>query len=130
MVIAVLGATGQLGSELLAVWGEDAGGLSRDRLDLQDPKTVDVVLDDELRPEFEKFWQTPFVDALDRMKLFRLAWDLVGSEFAGRHQQYEKFYAGASFIVRNHSFRETPWEELDNVAEGAMAHYDVPAKRD
>ena len=96
----------------------------------QMPASVDVVLDDELRPEFEKFWQTPFVDALDRMKLFRLAWDLVGSEFAGRHQQYEKFYAGASFIVRNHSFRETPWEELDNVAEGAMAHYDVPAKRD
>ncbi|HCK54486.1 MAG TPA: dTDP-4-dehydrorhamnose reductase [Planctomycetaceae bacterium] len=50
MVIAVLGATGQLGSELLAVWGEDAVGLSRDRLDLQDPKTVDAVLD-EVEPE-------------------------------------------------------------------------------
>jgi len=39
------------------------------------------------------------------MKLYKLAWDLIGSEFAGRHLQYEKFYAGASFIVRNHSFR-------------------------
>ena len=37
------------------------------------------------------------------MKLFKLAWDMIGSEFAGRHLQYEKFYAGASFIIRNHS---------------------------
>ncbi|MED5449040.1 MAG: dTDP-4-dehydrorhamnose reductase [Planctomycetota bacterium] len=50
MVIAVLGATGQLGSELLGLWGEDAVGLSRDRLDLLDPGTVDAVLD-EVEPE-------------------------------------------------------------------------------
>ena len=43
------------------------------------------------------------------MKLFRLAWDIVGSEFAGRHLQYEKFFPGASFIVRNHNYREAPW---------------------
>ena len=46
------------------------------------------------------------------MKLYKLAWDLIGSEFAGRHLQYEKFYAGASFIVRNHNFREAPWDGL------------------
>jgi len=28
------------------------------------------------------------------LNLFRLAWDLLGSEFRGRHGQYEKFYAG------------------------------------
>ena len=41
--------------------------------------------------------------------LLALAWDMTGSEFAGRHMQYEKFYAGASFIIRNHSYRETDW---------------------
>ena len=51
------------------------------------------------------------------MKLFKLAWDMVGSEFAGRHQQYEKFYAGASFIIRNHSFRETDWTEFNALRE-------------
>jgi 4-hydroxyphenylacetate 3-monooxygenase len=40
----------------------------------------------------------------------KLAWDLIGSEFAGRHQLYEKFYAGTSFVVRNQSFREAPWD--------------------
>ena len=60
------------------------------------------------------------------MKLFQLAWDMVGSEFAGRHLQYEKFYAGASFVVRNHSFRETDWAGFDRIVENLMAGYDYP----
>ena len=63
------------------------------------------------------------------MKLFKLAWDFVGSEFAGRHQQYEKFYAGAPFIIRNHSFRETNWSEFNGLVDDLMANYDYrPAK--
>ncbi|MFP6728296.1 MAG: 4-hydroxyphenylacetate 3-hydroxylase C-terminal domain-containing protein, partial [Alphaproteobacteria bacterium] len=93
----------------------------------QMPADVSVMHDDDLREKFEAYWQTPQLDALARMKLFRLAWDLVGSEFAGRHQQYEKFYAGASFIVRGHSFRETPWGELDRIVDNLLAGYDVPA---
>ena len=45
MVIAVLGATGQLGSELLELWGEAAVGLTRDQLDLSDPSTIEATLD-------------------------------------------------------------------------------------
>ena len=59
---------------------------------------------DWLLNDFETYFQTPQMNALDRMKLFKLAWDVVGSEFAGRQLQYEKFYAGASFIIRNHNF--------------------------
>jgi 4-hydroxyphenylacetate 3-monooxygenase len=58
------------------------------------------------------------------MKLFKLAWDMVGSEFAGRHLQYEKFYAGASFIIRNHSYRETDWAEFNKLVDDLMASYD------
>ena len=61
------------------------------------------------------------------MKLYKLVWDLIGSEFAGRHLQYEKFYAGASFIVRNHSFREAPWQEFHRVVDDLMASYDIPS---
>jgi 4-hydroxyphenylacetate 3-monooxygenase len=61
------------------------------------------------------------------MKLFKLAWDMVGSEFAGRHLQYEKFYAGASFIIRNHSYRETDWSEFNALVEALMASYDYRA---
>jgi len=92
----------------------------------QMPADVSVMHDADLRAEFERFWQTPQLGALERMKLFKLAWDMVGSEFAGRHQQYEKFYAGASFIVRNHSFREAPWDRYHAVVDQLLASYDVP----
>jgi 4-hydroxyphenylacetate 3-monooxygenase len=93
----------------------------------QMPADVSVMHDAHLREQFEKYWQTPQLAALERMKLYKLAWDLIGSEFAGRHLQYEKFYAGASFIVRNHSFREAPWPEFHQLVDDLMATYDIPA---
>ena len=92
----------------------------------QMPGSVTVMHDPALRKLFETYWQTPHLPAIDRMKLFRLVWELVGSEFAGRHLQYEKFYAGASFIVRNHSYREAPWDEFHKYADDLLASYDIP----
>jgi 4-hydroxyphenylacetate 3-monooxygenase len=94
----------------------------------QMPADISVMQDKTLAEQFTTFFQTPQSGAVERMKLFKLAWDLVGSEFAGRHMQYEKFYAGASFIVRNHSFRETPWDEFHGIVDGLMASYDVPGE--
>ena len=92
----------------------------------QMPADISVTADPALNTMFETFWATPQMGATDRMKLFKLAWDLVGSEFAGRHQSYEKFYAGASFIVRGHCYREAPWAEYHDVVDRLMAGYDVP----
>jgi 4-hydroxyphenylacetate 3-monooxygenase len=94
----------------------------------QMPADITVTDDPALARQFATFWQTPQSDAKSRMKLFKLAWDLVGSEFAGRHQQYEKFYAGASFIIRNHSYREADWAEFNGIVDGLMAQYDYPAR--
>jgi 4-hydroxyphenylacetate 3-monooxygenase len=94
----------------------------------QMPADASVMDDPALRAQFEAYWQTPQLGAVERVKLYRLAWDLVGSEFAGRHLQYEKFYAGASFIIRNHNFREAPWEGFHKVVDELMSTYDVPGK--
>jgi 4-hydroxyphenylacetate 3-monooxygenase len=40
--------------------------------------------------------------------------------------QYEKFYAGASFIVRGHAYRETPWDEFHQIVDDLMASYSAP----
>src|SRR3982074_1742913 len=90
----------------------------------QMPADISVMDDPEMAKQFTTFWQTPQADAVPRMKLFKLAWDMVGSEFAGRHLQYEKFYAGASFIIRNHSHRESDWNEFNQLVENLMASYD------
>lgn len=92
----------------------------------QMPADISVMSDPQLRHSFEQYWANPQTSAVDRMKLYKLAWDLTGSEFAGRHQQYEKFYAGASFVVRNYSFTHTDWQALEGVADRLLSSYDVP----
>lgn len=92
----------------------------------QMPADVSVVGDDELRETFETYWHTPQYTPLERMKLFKLAWDFVGSEFAGRHQTYEKFYLGAAFTVRAHNFREAPWAAFHGRVDDFMKGYDAP----
>ena len=92
----------------------------------QMPADVSVMGNPELREKFEQFWATPFKESFERMKLYRLAWDLVGSEFAGRHTSYEKFYAGSYFVVRNHSHREAPWDEFHEVVDRQLDAMELP----
>lgn len=92
----------------------------------QMPADISVAKDRRLWEQFQANWDTPQLSAVERMKLFKLAWDLVGSEFAGRHQQYEKFYAGASFIVRNYSYTHANWNQLHGVVDGLLNSYDIP----
>ncbi|HZQ75228.1 MAG TPA: 4-hydroxyphenylacetate 3-hydroxylase N-terminal domain-containing protein [Burkholderiales bacterium] len=92
----------------------------------QMPADASVIEDRELKQEFETYWHTPQYSPLERMKLFKLAWEFIGSEFAGRHQTYEKFYLGAAFTVRAHNFREAPWTSFHGRVDDFMKSYDVP----
>jgi len=67
--------------------------------------------------------------ALDRVKFLKLAWDILGSEFAGRHTQYEMFYAGARFVTCGHSFRTFGWQECDDLLGAALSSYGGSASR-
>ena len=81
---------------------------------------------DETAGLIEKTQQSPVVNAKDRVKLYKLAWDAIGSEFGSRHTQYEMFYAGAQFAVRNHSFRTYDWGKATGMVERFMDSYDLP----
>ena len=83
----------------------------------QMPASISVMQDPELARYSRPTGRRRNAMRVTRMKLFKLVWDLVGSEFAGRHQQYEKFYAGASFIIRNHSYRETDWDAFTAIVD-------------
>ena len=93
------------------------------------PADASVLSDASLRPTFERYWGTENAAAAERLKLYRLAWDLLGSEFGARQAQYEKFYAGPVFVVRDHSFRECPWPRFDGIVDDLLARYDEPGAR-
>jgi 4-hydroxyphenylacetate 3-monooxygenase len=72
--------------------------------------------------------QSPVADSLNRVKLFKLAWDAIGSEFGSRHLQYEKFYSGSSVVLNNHNFNFFDWKGATAMVDGFMASYDLPEK--
>ncbi|HEY1361919.1 MAG TPA: 4-hydroxyphenylacetate 3-hydroxylase N-terminal domain-containing protein [Xanthobacteraceae bacterium] len=90
----------------------------------QMPADVSVLRVPELRERFETYWSVPGQSAKERMKLAMLAWDLLGSDFAGRHLQYEKFYAGPAFAMNSYSYLSAPWQEWIAPLDDLLASYD------
>ena len=92
----------------------------------QFPASINLVRDPTLKVMFDKYWSTVDDSSVERMKLFSLAWDLVGSGHASRLQSYEKFFVGPVFSIRNYSYINAPWDEFDAIVEDLMQQYDVP----
>jgi 4-hydroxyphenylacetate 3-monooxygenase len=46
-----------------------------------------------LAPDIDQYLATEGSNARERVKLFRLAWDIAGSAFGGRQVLYERFFA-------------------------------------
>jgi 4-hydroxyphenylacetate 3-monooxygenase len=58
--------------------------------------------------------------ARERYKLMRLAWDLIGTEFASRHTQYEMFYGGAPHVALSRMWHYFRWSQVDAAADRAL----------
>jgi len=53
--------------------------------------------DPTLRPLIDRYYQgANAMPAADRVALYRLAWDFVGTGLAGRNELYERFYLGSA----------------------------------
>jgi 4-hydroxyphenylacetate 3-monooxygenase len=49
---------------------------------------------EELRPLIDRYYRGTGLPAEERIKLFKLVWDALGTEFGGRHELYERNYSG------------------------------------
>jgi len=107
--------------QILAMLRELSGGSV-----FQMPADISVMNNPETRDRFLEYWRTDTESAVDRVKLYKLAWEMFGSEFGNRHAQYENFYAGASFVVRSHSSRYAPWDEFRGIVDGLLKTIDFP----
>jgi 4-hydroxyphenylacetate 3-monooxygenase len=55
----------------------------------------------ELRQYFDKYMRGSYgMEAEDRIKLMKLLWDAIGTEFGSRHELYERNYAGSHETIR------------------------------
>ena len=95
---------------------------------IQLPSHVADFENPEAGADIRRYVQSPDVPAEERVKLLKLAWDAVGSEFAGRHDQYEKFYAGAPFIVKQRFLWNFDFETPDRLIDKALSGYDMKGR--
>jgi 4-hydroxyphenylacetate 3-monooxygenase len=64
----------------------------------------------------------------ERIKLMKLLWDAIGSEFGGRHELYERNYAGNHEDIRIQALtgarRNGTMDEMTALVDQCMAEYD------
>jgi len=88
----------------------------------------------EVRPYLDQYLRGSHgVDAVERVKVMKLLWDAVGTEFGGRHELYERNYAGNHENTRVELlFGQLVDGQLDGYkefAERCMAEYDLDGWR-
>jgi 4-hydroxyphenylacetate 3-monooxygenase len=71
--------------------------------------------------DLERYIASPGFPARQRTAILKMAWELIGSEFAGRHEQYEKFYGGASFLVKQNMARAYDFAAATALVDRALA---------
>ncbi len=89
------------------------------------PSSVDDFGNPETARFIHKTQRSPVADPQEKVKLFKLAWDAVGSEFGSRHAQYELFYSGGEFVTRGRSFNNYDWDNATGLVDDLMAGYDL-----
>lgn len=90
---------------------------------IQLPSSYADLLNADIGPLIKRYVRSPGCDSESRIKLFKMAWDAVGSEFAGRHDQYERFYHGAPYAYLPAAVREGHPEVCEALAQSALDSY-------
>ena len=85
------------------------------------PSSVEDFENPEAAADINRFMRSASTDARSRIAVMRLLWDFIGTEFGSRHQQYEKFYGGASFLVKQSVYRTFDFKRATALVDAALA---------
>jgi len=77
----------------------------------------------ETRAHAERYYQSTATKARDRVKLLKLLWDLIGTEYGGRQLQYEMFYSAAQPVVNRRLFGAYDWASATAMVDRLLAEY-------
>lgn len=84
------------------------------------PSSVKDMTSPETADDINRYMRSATTDARSRIALMRMAWDFVGTEFGNRSQQYEKFYGGASFLVKQNMYRAFDFARSTAMVDAAL----------
>jgi len=97
------------------------------------PSSYKDLSNPEIRPLLDQYYRGSSSSAEERIKLFKLIWDAIGSEFGARHELYEINYSGNHEQIRldlaNVSRRKNILDGCKHLVEQCMADYDLDGWR-
>jgi 4-hydroxyphenylacetate 3-monooxygenase len=85
------------------------------------PSSAEDFANPETAKDIARYMQSGAADAKTRVAVMRLAWDFLGSEFGSRHAQYEKFYGGAAFLVKQNVNRAFDYKRATAMVDAALS---------
>ena len=94
------------------------------------PSSIDDFDSPELSSVIRKTQRSPVLTSEERVQLFKLAWDAVGSEFGSRHTQYEMFYSGPRTVTTGMAYRSFDWKQAIGQVDSVLASYPLPGERE
>lgn len=95
---------------------------------IQLPASVGELAAPESKADIERYVRWPHAAGELRVKLLKLLWDAIGSEFASRHLQYEMFYAGEPPAIQGREFRNFEWAAAAELVDTCLASYDKDSR--
>jgi 4-hydroxyphenylacetate 3-monooxygenase len=90
---------------------------------IQLPATVGELRAPGSAADIERYVRWPKATGRERVKLLKLLWDALGSEFGSRHLQYEMFYAGEAAAIQGREFRSFDWAAAEALVDRCLASY-------
>ena len=87
------------------------------------PSSEASFLSPATRPDTERHYKGLHTPARDRVKLLRLIWDLIGTEYGGRQLQYEMFYSAAQPVVNRRMYRSYDWSTAAKMVDRLLDEY-------
>lgn len=93
------------------------------------PSSYKDLKNPELRPLIDRYYRGSDSTAENRIKLFKLIWDAIGTEFGGRHELYERNYSGNNEQIRldvlNFARVKGQLDGFKALADQCMSDYDL-----
>ena len=93
------------------------------------PSSYKDLENEALRPLLDRYYRGSDSSAEQRIKLFKLIWDAIGTEFGGRHEIYERNYSGNNEQMRldvlTFAKQRGIMDACQQLAEQCMGDYDL-----
>lgn len=92
---------------------------------MQAPASFEAFVNEDIAPISRRYMQGARIDGENRTKILKAAWDAIGSEFASRHELYERFALGPMHVTMMSLMGEARIDVYEALADDLLDSYSL-----